>query len=383
MSRPRSAFRVLAIGTLALWFASALQAEWIAPLPVSVPLDRLAQNLERLASAEPQNPTPLVNLARVYAMAFATGTASVTVVAEREPEGVLIGEGRRHLPFADLPSISRSTVAKDYLAAAIQAYERALALDPGNTVARLGYGWCLQSTGDTKRAVATYRQVIAEAWPRDSRSTSITSPPGAITAEAAGYLIALLDQERDAEEIRILRGYIAQLQKTRFISPIVVPLRERVAAHDLVNRSTRVRFDADGSGLDREWTWIAPDAGWLVYDPSYSGRITSALQLFGNVTFWMFWDNGYDALRALDDDANGSLTGGELKGLAIWQDQDGDGISDPGEVQPLAHWGIVSVSCAYEADDESDIYIASSPNGVTFTDGSTRPTYDVILESKR
>jgi len=37
-------------------------------------------------------------------------------------------------------------------------------------------------------------------------------------------------------------------------------------AHQLVELRARVRFDADGSALDREWSWITPDAGWLVYD---------------------------------------------------------------------------------------------------------------------
>ena len=28
--------------------------------------------------------------------------------------------------------------------------------------------------------------------------------------------------------------------------------------------------------------------------------MTSALQLFGSVTYWMFWDHGYQALATLD-----------------------------------------------------------------------------------
>jgi hypothetical protein len=41
--------------------------------------------------------------------------------------------------------------------------------------------------------------------------------------------------------------------------------------------------------------------------------LTSALQLFGNVTFWMFWSNGFEAMRALDDNQDGTLAGGELR----------------------------------------------------------------------
>ena len=118
----------------------------------------------------------------------------------------------------------------------------------------------------------------------------------------------------------------------RPITPIVVSLRNGAAARDLENHSARVAFDADGTGLQKHWTWITRDAGWLVYDPHNTGKITSGLQLFGGVTFWMFWENGYQALAALDDDGDGMLTGRELKGLAIWQDLNGNGVCERGDV---------------------------------------------------
>lgn len=74
--------------------------------------------------------------------------------------------------------------------------------------------------------------------------------------------------------------------------------------------------------------------------------VRSALQLFGNVTFWPFWENGYHALRSLDDDGDGQLAGDELRHLAIWRDGDANGRSTPAEVRPLAEWGIQSLSCA-------------------------------------
>ena len=98
--------------------------------------------------------------------------------------------------------------------------------------------------------------------------------------------------------------------------------------------------DADGSALPR-WTWISSRAGWLVHDPRRTGEITSALQWFGNVTFWLFWENGYDALAALDDDADGELAGDELRDLAIWHDRNSTGTSEPTRFvrsQPTESW---------------------------------------------
>jgi hypothetical protein len=85
---------------------------------------------------------------------------------------------------------------------------------------------------------------------------------------------------------------------------VIVPLRADAMHPDLIDPAARVSFDLDGFGA-RTWTWITSEAGWLVFDPRRTGRITSGLQLFGNVTFWRFWNTDYDALQALDDDGNG------------------------------------------------------------------------------
>ena len=55
-----------------------------------------------------------------------------------------------------------------------------------------------------------------------------------------------------------------------------------------------------------------------------------------------------------------------------------DGVSDAGEVRPLAAHGIVALSCHYVAGDGVRV-AALSPNGARLADGRTRPTYDVIL----
>ena len=198
------------------------------------------------------------------------------------------------------------------------------------------------------------------------------------THEATGYLIPLLDKNRDAAEIADLDAKRAQTDALpRAITPVAVPLTDDLPSHAIVDRLARVRFDADGSGR-REWTWITPDAGWLVYDANDRGRITSALQWFGNVSYWLFWSNGYEPMRALDDNADGELSGAELTHLAIWHDRNRDGVSDAGEVRPLAAHGLVALSCNY-VDGDGERFAAFSPRGARFANGTVRPTYDVIL----
>jgi tetratricopeptide (TPR) repeat protein len=371
----------LATALLALCLAPAVDALYVLPQLEQVPIERLIRNLTQMADAEPQNAGLRANLARAHAMAFANGGKDVRIVRNQEASGIWFDPEANHVPFGVASSVRDPKNA--HLTAAIAAYERSLSIDPVNSITLLGYGWCLVQAGQHARAADAFRLVIAVEWPKERTRRSFMASPGPVTSEAAGYLIPLLDRVKDAEEIARVRGYVSELgQKGRAITPLVIPLTDDGDPSHLVDLSARVRFDADGSGLDREWSWISKDAGWLVYDQRGTRQITSALQLFGNVTFWMFWENGYEALRALDDNGDGKLAGTELTALAIWRDSNSNGTSEAGEVKPLAEWGIVELSCAYESEDEGDLYLASSRAGVTFADGSTRPTYDVLLQRR-
>jgi len=147
----------------------------------------------------------------------------------------------------------------------------------------------------------------------------------------------------------------------------------------LVDANAAVTFDLDGSGLPRPWGWITTNAAWLVYDPQGRGEISSALQMFGQVTFWIFWRDGYHALASLDDNQDGRLAGSELRGIALWQDGNGNGVSEPGEVRPVAEWGITAVFCSGQQEAVHGSWCAE---GVRFGEGRVRPTYDWIAPGR-
>jgi tetratricopeptide (TPR) repeat protein len=356
-----------------------------APFEASlVPVDRLVANLERDLAADPKNATTHTNLGRLHGMAYALKTEEVPAggFKPEDKEKPFFGPNPTLIPYRvkpapDPPAEAR---AKEHLAKAIQHYEAALAIDPKSLQARLGYGWMLDQAGDDARAIDEYRRVIEQAWPAEQKVKAVMPSQRFYTQETAEYLIPLLDPAKDAAEIQDLRAKRDQLVRLpRAITPIAIPLDDRtVSPHQILDPLARVRFDADGSGLRREWTWITRDAGWLVYDVRGKGEITSALQWFGNVTFWLFWNNGYDAMRALDDDGDGELAGSELTHLALWHDRNLDGVSDSSEVRPLASHGIVGVSCRY-VDGDGIRLAAFSIDGVRLADGRTRPTYDFIL----
>jgi tetratricopeptide (TPR) repeat protein len=363
----------------------------------SIPIDRLIRNLEEFAAKDPKNAASRLNLARVHSMAYALKSAPTDEVQIQtlpgQPPALFSDPSDKAVPFQIKPTVDSALgkAAAEHLAKAIDLYRQGLELDQSNLVAKLGYGWCLEQLGDRSKAITAYRQVVLEAWTREARVdqsgriASGVSPLGtSITSEAAGYLIPLLDRDRDRDEVATLQERIRVLGVgPRGITPIVIPLSNETDASKLINANARVSFDADGSGARKPWTWITPSAGWLVHAPARVRTIDSAMQMFGSVTFWLFWENGYDALRSLDDNGNGALEGKELADLAIWRDANSNGLTDEGELKPLADWGIVSVNCAYENTRGRKDYVAFSAKGVTFKDGRTHPTYDVILYTQR
>jgi tetratricopeptide (TPR) repeat protein len=362
------------------------QAKYIRPDLLKVPIERLVANLEEAVKKEPKNAHLVYNLARVHAMAYARKLDEADIWRGRELEGAWFGYEAPLVPF----TVEKSTdakklaAAKAHLAKALTRYEEVVKLEPNNLPARLGRAWVIEQSGDKGAAIAAYRKVLEDAWKAEKDLKSLGLGGRTITVEAVGYLVPLLDQEKDKEEIAILRERTKKLEALpRPITPLVVPLEAGLPVGDLEDRGACVAFDADGSGLKRKWSWVTPKAGWLVYDPSGKGEVSSALQMFGSVSFWLFWDDGYQALAALDDNSDGELTGDELRHMAIWQDLNGNGRCDPGEVRSLADWGVVALSCKCQRDQYHPDRIQWSPTGVRFRDGSTRPTFDLHLHPAR
>jgi hypothetical protein len=363
------------------------------PVPVdvqNVPVDRVIVNLERQVTERAKDAGLRVNLARVHAMAYAMKSSTV-------PSGTRRGGSNEIVPWAGyfVPEFRQFDVknsgepmamaaAREHLSKAIARYREALLLAPDNLVAQMGLGWTLSESGDKAEAIRVLRGVVAASLPFDRPGARVMHGQRSLTEEAVRYLVPLLDPVTDRDEIVRLESTASELAKQlRPITPIAVPLADGLTADDVVDESAAVSFDLDGSALPQRWNWIRPNAAWLAFDRRGARSIASGLQLFGNVTFWLFWTNGYDALQSLDDDVDGSIAGAELAGLALWHDRNGNARSEPGEVSSVSDWGIVALSCQYHYDARHPDEIAVSTRGVTFRDGTSRPTYDLILHSAR
>jgi tetratricopeptide (TPR) repeat protein len=383
-----SRFRFLALAVALAILASGglrpplAKAIFLPPDLEKIPVERLAKNIQEAIDKNPKDTQLVLNLARAHAMAYSLRSDTVEV-NKRTPGAVWFGFEPAIVPFnkvAKTEDKEKLKAAKVHLDKALELYEKAAKMSPDDLRIKLGQAWLTEQSGKKEDAIKLYRKLVEEGWAKEKDLKALGFGGHTITGETAGYLVPLLDKEKDKDEIAMLTERAEKLRKLpRPITPIAVPLKDGLTARDLEDRAASVAFDADGTGLRKKWTWINADAAWLVYDPKHSGKVTSALQLFGSVTFWMFWETGYDALSALDDNHDGKLTDKELIGLALWRDVNGNGVSEAGEVKPLPEYGIVSLSCRSERDPNHPDKIAFSKVGVTFQDGKTRPTFDLVL----
>jgi hypothetical protein len=228
-------------------------------------------------------------------------------------------------------------------------------------------------------ALISYRRAFELAVERDLAADSLGAEGDDAISEEAGKAILRLTKEHEktdelrAEHERVEKALKKLAERPRWITPIVFPVHGDAPLAALVDESRAVSFDLDGDDIPGRWPWLRPGAAFLVWAPEGAPLPRSGRQLFGSVTWWTFWRDGYQPLAALDDDCDGALTGRELEGVAVWHDADADAHATADEVIPARDFGITAIAVEASASHDG---VPAHPRGIRLRDGSTRPTYD-------
>jgi hypothetical protein len=271
-----------------------------------------------------------------------------------------------------------------HLSASLRAYGHAKHLAPRDLRTRLAVAFVLDRLVRLNEARAELHFILLEGARRTARMPgyqleSMTRDLHDTLSEAVEHLTRIADAKTDRQLLALIKRRLVEGQPPRMVTPVLVPMTSNVAFEDLIDRESNIAFDFAGQGRAERMGWLSKNAAWLVWDPKRKGKIESGFQLFGSATWIMFWENGYRALGTLDDNADGRIAGVELEGLALWHDENANGISDAGEVQPVTDQGIVALSYAHHRASTT-LWISRA--GVTFRDGRSRPTYDWLMRSR-
>ena len=121
---------------------------------------------------------------------------------------------------------------------------------------------------------------------------------------------------------------------------------------ETVSISSGTHFDHAADGFAERTGWVAPDDGLLVWDRNDNGAIDSGRELFGSET--LLWNgakaaNGFEALINLDVNNDGVIDVSDpaYSELRVWNDTDGNGLSDTDELLTLTDAGVRSINTAY------------------------------------
>jgi hypothetical protein len=234
------------------------------------------------------------------------------------------------------------------------------------------------------RALEQYRAAHALALPEDQKRDF--RGPGAnsqISSEAGQAILDILKARPYAAKTDEVKQVTAAMQSLRAggraVTPIIFAMPQTGPAGlpqqvgDLLDSCKRVAFDIAGDDVPRIWPWLKDGTALLVWDPRGTGNITSGRQLFGSATWWISFRNGYEALSLLDDNRDGKLAGGEMQGIAVWIDRNGDAVSQPGEVISLQQAGIREIAARPDAPGH-----LTASRGITFSNGQSVKSFDWI-----
>jgi len=290
----------------------------------------------------------------------------------------------------------------DHAVAAARNFRKAIELGPTNGLYFLGLACLLEQYTEHARKTGTdevpeefkavtkaelrstyhtaYEHSIAQALKRAEQPPLGLNTLVGYEAGKAYLRIAEADKpipKAERKRIREVKRNLRTLENLPRgpVTPIIFEFEQRSSLADLLDSTTHVSFDLDGDGVIEQWPWVKPTTGIPIWDPDGKGNITSGRQMFGSATWWLLFEDGYHALDALDDNRDGVLTGTELDGICVWFDRDSDGVSDPGEVQPVEKHGVASLATGATGRDQG---CPMNSKGLVLTDGRIVPTYDWI-----
>lgn len=375
-------------------------------VPAEVPVERLIRNIGAYIQEHPDDAMGYYTLARVHNLAFSLQQQNLRA-REQDEKLPAIPDMFNRMPAAN-PKLDEKAL-RQHLLTSIENYNRALAKEADNALFHLGLASVLDSALDSKldlpplpgypndkeisdwkpvylsQAIEHYLRAYDQSVEKDLalKNLPITGLSSLISHEAGTRYLELAQrpgvEPKQKAQVEAVAASVKKLKEKRMgaITPVIFSLGSAQRLDELLEPSRIVKFDLDGTGRPQFWPWVKADTAILVWYPSGKGNVDTGRQLFGTVTWWMFWRDGYAALDALDDNRDGWLSGQELPGLAVWFDRNGDGICDPGEVQPIEALGIEGIAVHPTSREGRS---PCSRNGLRMVDGRVLPTWDWVTE---
>ena len=140
--------------------------------------------------------------------------------------------------------------------------------------------------------------------------------------------------------------------------------------YKLTSVDNGVRFDLNADGVAEQVAWTRRDSddAFLALDRNGNGQIDDGSELFGNHTPArpdspeITTPNGFEALKFIESSAYGpsarngviDARDGAFSRLVLWRDLNHNGLSEPGELQPVSESGLEAINTEYKNSKRVD-----------------------------
>ena len=152
------------------------------------------------------------------------------------------------------------------------------------------------------------------------------------------------------------------------VDPLILDLNKD--GFDIETKKFGAHFDLNCDGFAEKINWTRKDA-ILALDKNHNGLIDNGSEVFGD--FHLLADgskakNGFEALSQYDTNGDGVIDENDeiFDQLRLWVDENGDGVSDQGELKSLKDMHIKAINLNYEYVNQSTGTEALIGNVATF-----------------
>ncbi len=204
------------------------------------------------------------------------------------------------------------------------------------------------------------------------------------TAQVASLTTAAIGALSTGQHAALSTVGMSSIQTQAFaamVSPLVLDLNGDGVR--TVSVTDGVQFALGTDGLLRQTGWVSSDDGLLVRDINADGRINDGRELFGTATELspgVTAVDGFAALSALDSNGDGRITPEDaaFSELAIWKDNDGNGLTGSGELLSLKEAGVAALHLNAKVSTQMDNgNLLGLVSSYETTDGQQRDLVDV------
>ncbi|MBK1693752.1 hypothetical protein CKO09_03215 [Chromatium weissei] len=213
--------------------------------------------------------------------------------------------------------------------------------------------------------MSNWKWAVKDAGTNDALDSDVTGNAIATTNVTVTSVFTLTSGQND-------------MTKDAGITPIVIDLNGD-GIHTIARTDSDATFDLLGNGTPITSGWLSANDGFLAIDSNHNGTIDGVSELFGGLK----QGDGFAKLSSFDSDGNGLVDEADenFASLSIWQDSNGNHLTDDGELLSLVAVGVTRLNTEFTElpflDAQGNLLLERS--SATFSDGHTVEMTDVYF----